>query len=255
MVLDAKNVGSKPRKFHTPVKRLRIIAGPNGSGKTTLFNEVRRYLGQKIGIWINADEIQREISNTGRLSLESYGIVNSEEAFKEFVQNLNREEFNKNHFVVQENTIVYLGVNFDNSYEASVLAEFIRESLLEQGQSMVFETVMSHVSKIHWMQKAKAKGYKIYLYYIATNSADIQKSRVKGRVMQNGHDVAEDKIEARYFRSLDLAMSALTISDRAWFIDNTSDDMQIVAELNDDREIIIEQSNPPAWFLRVLYGE
>lgn len=105
------------------------------------------------------------------------------------------------------------------------------------------------------MQKAKAKGYKIYLYYIATNSADIQKSRVKGRVMQNGHDVAEDKIEARYFRSLDLAMSALTISDRAWFIDNTSDDMQIVAELNDDREIIIEQSNPPAWFLRVLYGE
>ena len=36
--------------------RLRLIAGPNGSGKTTLTTSIREKLGDKFGIYVNADD-------------------------------------------------------------------------------------------------------------------------------------------------------------------------------------------------------
>ena len=47
--------------------RLRIFAGPNGSGKSTFKTMIRREL---LGIYINPDEIEKEISDRGFLDLE-----------------------------------------------------------------------------------------------------------------------------------------------------------------------------------------
>ena len=52
--------------------RLRMFAGPNGSGKSTL----KSYLPvELLGVYLNADEIEQEVRETGYLELSSYGVT------------------------------------------------------------------------------------------------------------------------------------------------------------------------------------
>lgn len=44
-------------------KRLRIFAGPNGSGKSTLFTTIAEQF--RVGHFINADDIEKEIATKG----------------------------------------------------------------------------------------------------------------------------------------------------------------------------------------------
>ena len=57
-----------------------------------------------------------------------------------------------------------------NSYHASVIADYIRHKLLERGASFTFETVMSDRSKVDFICKARAAGYRTYLYFVATET-------------------------------------------------------------------------------------
>jgi len=51
--------------LNTP--RLRIFAGPNGSGKSTFKKMLRQEL---LGVYINPDEIEKEIRDLGFLDLD-----------------------------------------------------------------------------------------------------------------------------------------------------------------------------------------
>ena len=89
-----------------------------------------------------------------------------------------------------------------------------------------FETVFSHPSKLQIMRDAVENGYKVYLYFVSTKSPDINKYRVLGRAAKGGHDVPPDKIESRYYRSLDLLFEASQIAYQAFFFDNSVDDSE-----------------------------
>lgn len=55
-----------------PVKkqpRLRMFAGPNGSGKSTMKDTIPDYL---LGVYLNADDIEKQISLTGRFDLSVF---------------------------------------------------------------------------------------------------------------------------------------------------------------------------------------
>ena len=83
-----------------------------------------------------------------------------------------------------------------NSYIAADIAEFIRQELLTEGLSFSFETVTSDLSKVDFLNLAKKKGYRIYLYYFSTEDPLINRSRVNVRVLQKGHAVSEEMIQA-----------------------------------------------------------
>ena len=68
---------------------------------------------------------------------------------------------------------------------------------------------MSFPDKLEFLRKAQLKGYRTYLYYVATDDPDINISRVRNRVQLGGHSVPEDKIVNRYYRSLDFLMEAV----------------------------------------------
>lgn len=55
-----------------------------------------------------------------------------------------------------------------NAYFASVAADFIRIKLLSMKKSFSFETVMSFPDKVELVRHAQTKGYRTYLYYVAT---------------------------------------------------------------------------------------
>lgn len=74
------------------------------------------------------------------------------------------------------------------------------------------------------MKRATDAGYKVYLYFVSTESPEINKYRVKLRVMEGGHDVPSDRIESRYYRSLELIYKASEIAYQAFFFDNSIND-------------------------------
>ncbi len=84
--------------------------------------------------------------------------------------------------------------NCCDGYVAAAIANFLREELLACERSFAFETVMSHESKVNFLAKARSQGYKTYLYFITTDSAELNVERVKQRVARGGHDVLPEKI-------------------------------------------------------------
>jgi predicted ABC-type ATPase len=89
-------------------------------------------------------------------------------------------------------------------YEAAGLAASLRTSLLEQGESFVFETVLSDPvgAKVAELEEAGRRGIHVVMIFIRIDSPDMSRQRVAMRVLQGGHDVPDAKLEARFHRTL-----------------------------------------------------
>ncbi len=141
-----------------------------------------------------------------------------------------------------------------NSYFASVAADCIRQILLQNQTSFTIETVMSHPSKVEQLYQAQKRGFRTYLYYIATDDPAINISRVQNRVKLGGHSVPEDLIVKRYYRSLDLLRDAIRHSNRAYVFDNSGQptDHTWLAEITDGKILELKSGSIPMWFKRAV---
>lgn len=233
--------------------RLRMFAGPNGSGKSTIKAVVEAKIGPKLfGIYINADDIEVEVSSTGFLDINSYGVsTNADEVLVFFRHSALIAERNLSADAARltfEGGILSFEAVRMNSYFASVAVDFLRNKLLEAGITFTFETVMSHQSKIDFLGLAQEKGFRTYLYYVATEDPEINISRVASRVAQGGHNVSSTKIVDRYYSSLRLLADAIQYANRAYIFDNSSTERVWVAEITDNKLIDLKTDELPKWF-------
>lgn len=226
-----------PRKKSAEQLRLRVFAGPNGSGKTTIINQVKaaKVNGRPIdfGYYINADDITRELHGAG-LRFSPFRIKVSKPQLLAFADEsgLYRDKFTaatfRASFSIKKNVLVLSDKSIAD-YVGQTAARFLREEMLRLKRKFSFETVFSHESNLDMMRQAQAAGYKVYLYFVSTESAEINKFRVAIRVKKGGHAVPEALIEKRYLRSLNLLYEATTISYQAFFFDNTGEEAEQVA--------------------------
>ena len=235
------------------VPRLRMFAGPNGSGKSSIQSVIGREL---LGVYINPDDIEKDIRERGDvLNLKNYGV---NEILTFFQSSTLLKQANllgeAAELSFSDDRLSFFSV-IVNSYFASVAADFIRHKLLETRTSFTFETVMSSPDKVAFLAKAKAQGFRVYLYYLATEDPDINISRVKHRVKMGGHPVPVNKIVSRYHRSLDLLMDAVLLSDRAYLFDNSSHERVWLAEVTDGRVLEMKSEQMPQWFKRALWDK
>jgi predicted ABC-type ATPase len=103
------------------------------------------------------------------------------------------------------------------------MADALRNQLVAEGESFVFETVFSDPqgAKVDFLRDAVQRGYTVVLCFIGLESASTSDERVAMRVMQGGHDVAPDKIAARYPRSLENLRRAIAVLPFVWVYDNS----------------------------------
>ncbi len=231
-----------------------MFAGPNGSGKST----IKDMLPQEwLGVYVNADEIEKSIRIDGRLDLAPFQIHATDVELQAFFASsvlvakaglLSLAQQLK----LQDDHVQFGGVQV-NSYFASVLADFIRHKLLAAKMSFTFETVMSSPDKVAFLRKAQQAGYRTYLYFVATEDPDINVARVQYRVRTGGHPVAEDKIRSRYVRSVELLPQAVAYADRAYIFDNSGSERVWIAEVTNGKEIEIKTDQMPAWFKSALW--
>ncbi len=247
---------SRPAPAQPAQPRLRILAGPNGSGKSTIMSELKP---QWIGVFVNADEMERDLaSSRGRLRLRELGIRG---AAQDVLQGI-RSSLGTSGLEARIDVPALLaGMTIDaglrlqvpgpyDSYLASALAEAVRGRLLDERRTFTFETVMSHPSKIAFMADARARGYRVYLYFVATDDPDINIDRVRRRVMQGGHPVDDGKVVDRYYKSIGLMTRACEVAHRAYIFDNSGSRHKLLAEVADFETIELASSRINPWFLR-----
>lgn len=106
------------------------------------------------------------------------------------------------------------------SRAAQAWAEARRTELLQTGQSFVSETVFSHPSKLELITQAQAQGYFVMLLVVALDGADLLVERVAQRVREGGHAVPQERILARYPRTLAQLTRAVRLADAAVLYDS-----------------------------------
>ncbi len=235
-----------------------MLAGPNGSGKSTIERDLKP---EWIGVFVNADEIERSLNDSGgELDLGKLGIsakpavvlrrLETHVKNSAFARKLGLHSLLGRMTLSQGLTLKVPGPF--NSYLASVLADAIRRELLDEGQTFTFETVMSSRDKVEFMKEARARGYRVYLYFVATDDPEINLDRVQRRVMQGGHPVPEDKVRKRYRESIDLMTEACNVAHRAYIFDNSGSQHKLLVEAEDlgaEVAITLRASHLNPWFV------
>lgn len=236
-------------------KRIRIFAGPNGSGKSTLFEEFKKNFDP--GQFVNSDWIEKELSTYGFIDPANFNLQLTQEDLEAFCKTKDAQKLIQKSKGIGQEIDIYINNNVivnkpknTHSYEAALLTSFLRKKLIESGQSFSFETVMSHPSKLNELKEAIENGYKVYLYFVCLDDADLNLSRVQNRVEKGGHNVSADKIKSRYTRTLKNLLPALLLSYRAYLFDN-SNTMELIAESNKGVMTIHKEGDElPNWFVR-----
>lgn len=239
-------------------KRLRIIAGPNGSGKSTMIDKLRQNFD--CGVYINTDELEKTLKDKHFVNLSDFMLESTSEIFQDFLQkDASQSLITK---ALEEGVVINLSFSENillcgdqtNSYEAALAGEFIKDQLLQADELFTFETVMSHPGKLEFVKRAKEQGYKIYLYFIATESVEINIGRVAQRVLKKGHNVEEARIRSRFINTMNLLSETIPLTYRTFLFDNSYEDtpLQLVAEIYRGQQLTIETDNVPQWVHRYV---
>jgi len=221
-----------------PQKRLRVFAGPNGSGKSSLLKYIPKEV--PLGYYINADEIEKLIVKGQEINLKVYGISSEINDLQRF---LKKSEFAHaksdikrlvDAFTIKNSVLQTVNTKLLPAYSATLISNFIREENLKMGNNFSFETVLSHPDKLAFIKRACKAGYHVYLYFISTDDVRVNIDRVKTRVRNGGHGVPEDKIRARYIRSLSLLYDTVKLCYKSYLFDNSDNTIE-VARIDRDK--------------------
>ena len=124
-------------------------------------------------------------------------------------------------FVNADDLAVEMGLG---AYEAAELAASLRAGLVGQRESFVFETALYDPvgAKVSELLETGRNGMHVVVVFIRVDSPETSKQRVAMRVMQGGHDVPDEKLEARFQRTLANLERAIKALPVVIIFDNTN---------------------------------
>ncbi|GAC1604742.1 MAG: zeta toxin family protein [Myxococcales bacterium] len=131
---------------------------------------------------------------------------------------------------------------------AAELANQLRRELVAQGESFVFETVLSDPvgDKVDFLARATAQGFTVVMVFIGIDDARISGQRVAMRVLQGGHDVPADKLVARFPRTMKNLARVVQKLPHVLVFDNSdlADPFRKVAEFQDGKPLSVNEPIP-----------
>lgn len=110
----------------------------------------------------------------------------------------------------------------DIAQEAFRAARNLRVDYARRRTTFGFETVFSHSSNLDFLQMLRDTcGYRVRVYFVSTTSVEINVARVRNRVARGGHPVPEEKVRARYARTMALLPRLLFEFEQLAIFDNS----------------------------------
>jgi predicted ABC-type ATPase len=141
------------------------------------------------------------------------------------------------------------------AYAAARRADRERRKLVADRVPFCMETVFSDPAgdKLAFLRSAQTAGYAIELVFIGLESIELSMARVMQRIDSGGHDVPDDRLVARYPRTLANLREALPSVDRAVLLDNSSADRPYRHVGTVEAGRIVARGKPmPDWARQVL---
>ena len=138
--------------------------------------------------------------------------------------------------------------------QAAQYCEQQREACLKDGQSLIFETVLSSEGKVDFIRRAHEAGYFIRLFFVSTSHPSINSSRIAKRVMKGGHDVPITKIISRYQKSIVNCKRCAAMADRVYVYDNSIEDSEalLLFRMTDGQLFKRYTDDIPIWAQTIL---
>lgn len=121
--------------------------------------------------------------------------------------------------------------------EAAKFVDEKRYEAIMKKEDFTFETVLSSKYKLDILMKAKEEGYFIKCIFVLTASPELNIARVEARVVSGGHNVDNDKIVKRYYKSVDNISLLMQVCDILHIYDNTIAPIRIVRKHKEDISI------------------
>jgi predicted ABC-type ATPase len=181
-----------------------IIAGPNGSGKSSLY-----------------DETSTSIEAFGR----SVWIINPD-----LLAGRIRD-------------VEHLPYDAAN-LEAVRRIETWLEASIRAHQTVGVETVLSTEKYRRLVDLAQHHAFQFRLIYVLLDDPERNVERVRLRVAKGGHDVPEERIRARYRRSLEQLPWFFSKADQVWMFDNSGSVPRQIGE-KQGAVIVLDPRAPP----------
>jgi predicted ABC-type ATPase len=114
-----------------------------------------------------------------------------------------------------------------DAYEAAKVITHLRQELVRQRESFVFETVFSDSvgDKLGFLKEAAQSAYTVVLCFIGIAGPETSEQRVAMRVSQGGHDVPSEKLVSRFPRTMANLKAAISQLPHVLIFDN--DDLRV----------------------------
>ncbi len=140
----------------------------------------------------------------------------------------------------------------ENFVKADGLAREKIASHINSMSDFMIESNLATQKDYDWITAMIKKGYDVVLFFLCTSFLEINFNRVKKRVAEGGHDIAEPIIEHRYKMGLTYLKGSLQIFSKAYLIDNSEETALVMAELNNGA-LVNKDPHAPKWVNDVLY--
>lgn len=140
----------------------------------------------------------------------------------------------------------------ENFVKADVIAREKIASHISQMSDFMIESNLATQKDYDWITAMTKKGYEVVLYFLGTSFLEINYNRVKKRVAEGGHDIAEPIIEHRYRMGLTYLKGNLNLFAKAYLIDNSGETALVMAELINGR-LTTKDPNAPPWVSDALF--
>ena len=126
------------------------------------------------------------------------------------------------------------------------------EHLINDEKSFAFETTLSGLAYLKFIEKAKLSGFDTILFFVHLNSFQLAQSRVAFRVSKGGHNIPLDVIERRYYKGLQNFPAYQVLVDDWYVYDNSGTEYVLVAKCVEGE---IQISNFEIYNKLISYGE
>ncbi|OGR86501.1 MAG: hypothetical protein A3A86_03950 [Elusimicrobia bacterium RIFCSPLOWO2_01_FULL_60_11] len=122
-----------------------------------------------------------------------------------------------------------------------IFLERIKE-VAKSGKDFAFETTLSGKTYVPLLKKMKGMGYFISMFYLWIPNSALALQRIKGRVLEGGHDVPDAIVRRRFKKTLwNLFHVYDQLLDQLMIFDNSSEEPRALFEQAGHRNQIFDQ--------------
>jgi len=115
------------------------------------------------------------------------------------------------------------------------------DALMSKKETIVLESTISGKSLTNTIKKAKAIGYKIYIFYTFADSPEVCIERIKDRVKKGGHDVPAEDVKRRFYRSIKNFWHIYRQLADVWALYYNMEQSNVIAKYADNEiEVLLE---------------